>query len=70
MSSVYKMTEIVGTSPKGMSEAVQEAVKRASKTLRNLGWFEVVETRGLIKDGQVAEFQVTIKVGFRLDDGD
>jgi flavin-binding protein dodecin len=64
------MTEIVGTSPKGMSEAVQEAVKRASKTLRNLGWFEVVETRGLIKDGQVAEFQVTIKVGFRLDDGD
>jgi len=64
------MTEIVGTSSKGMSEAVQEAVKRASKTLRNLGWFEVVDSRGLIKDGQVAEFQVTIKVGFRLDDGE
>jgi dodecin len=70
MSSVYKMTEIVGTSTKGMAEAVQEAVKRASKTLRNLGWFEVIESRGLIKDGQVAEFQVTIKVGFKLDDGE
>jgi dodecin len=70
MANVYKMTEIVGCSPKGFAEAVQEAVKRASKTLRNLGWFEVIESRGLIKDGQVAEFQVTIKVGFRLDEGD
>lgn len=68
MGHVYKLTEIVGSSSKGFSEAVQEAVKRASKTLRNLGWFEVVEQRGLIKEGQVAEFQVTIKVGFRLDD--
>jgi dodecin len=68
MANVYKMTEIVGSSPKGFEEAVQEAVKRASKTLRNLGWFEVVEQRGLIKDGLVAEFQVTIKVGFKLDD--
>ena len=69
MSSVYKMTEIVGCSPKSFADAVQEAVKRASKTLRNLRWFEVVEERGLIKDGQVEEFQVTIRVGFRLDDG-
>lgn len=68
MGHVYKLTEIVGSSSKGFSEAVQEAVKRASKTLRNLGWFEVVEQRGLIKEGQVAEYQVTIKVGFRLDD--
>lgn len=68
MGHVYKMTEIVGSSSKGFSEAVQEAVKRASKTLRNLGWFEVVEQRGLIKEGQVAEFQVTIKVGFKLDE--
>ena len=68
MGHVYKITEIVGSSSKGFSEAVQEAVKRASKTLRNVGWFEVVEQRGLIKEGQVAEFQVTIKVGFRLDD--
>lgn len=68
MSATYKMTEIVGTSPKSFADAVQEAVKRASKTLRNLGWFEVVQMRGLIKEGQVAEFQVTIKVGFRLED--
>ncbi|HEY9679662.1 MAG TPA: dodecin [Drouetiella sp.] len=65
---VYKMTEIVGTSPKSFAEATQEAVKRASKTIRNLGWFEVTDQRGLIKDGQVAEFQVTIKVGFKLED--
>jgi flavin-binding protein dodecin len=70
MASVYKMTEIVGCSPKSFADAVQEAVKRASKTLRNLGWFEVVEQRGLIKDGVVAEFQVTVKLGFRLDEGD
>lgn len=66
--ATYKMTEIVGTSPVSFAEAVKEAVKRASKTLRNLGWFQVVEERGLIKDGQVAEFQVTIKVGFKLED--
>ena len=68
MGAVYKMTEIVGTSPKSFAEAVQEGVRRAGKNLRNLGWFEVVEERGLIKDGQVAEFQVTIKVGFKLDE--
>jgi dodecin len=68
MSGVYKMTEIVGTSPKSFADAVQEAVRRASKTLRNLNWFEVVEERGLIKDGDVAEFQVKIKVGFKLED--
>ena len=69
MANVYKMTEIVGSSPKSFDDAVQAAVKRASKTLRNLGWFEVVEQRGLIRDGQVAEFQITIKVGFKLEDG-
>ena len=68
MSNVYKMTEIVGTSPKSFADAVQEGVKRASKTLRNLSWFEVVEERGQIKDGQVSEFQVTMKVGFRLEE--
>jgi flavin-binding protein dodecin len=65
---VYKMTEIVGTSPNSFADAVKEGVKRASKNLRNLGWFEVVDQRGLIKDGAVAEFQVTIKVGFKLED--
>lgn len=67
MPGTYKMTEIVGTSPKSFADAVQEAVKRASKTLRSLGWFEVVDMRGLIKEGEVAEFQVTIKVGFKLE---
>lgn len=68
MSGTYKITEIVGTSPNSFADAVREGVKRASKTLRNLGWFEVVEERGLIKNGEVAEFQVTMKVGFKLDD--
>jgi dodecin len=68
MSGTYKITEIVGTSTKSFADAVQEGVKRASKNLRNLGWFEVVDSRGLIKDGQVAEFQVTVKIGFKLED--
>ena len=66
--STYKITEIVGTSTNSFAEAVKEGVKRASKTLRNLNWFEVVDERGLIKNGEVAEFQVTIKVGFKLED--
>ncbi len=68
MSGTYKLTEIVGTSTVSFAEAVKDGVKRASKTLRNMSWFEVVEERGMIKDGQVAEFQVTIKIGFKLDD--
>lgn len=68
MSGVYKVTEIVGTSPISFAEATKEAVKRASKTIRNLGWFQVIEERGLIKDGQVAEFQVSVKLGFKIDD--
>lgn len=67
MTNVYKVTEIVGCSTKSFTDAVEEAVKRASMTIRHLGWFEVVEQRGSIKDGQVAEFQVKIKVGFRLE---
>lgn len=62
------MTEIVGTSKDSFADAVKKGVKRASKTLRNLNWFEVTDQRGLIKDGEVAEFQVTIKVGFKLED--
>jgi dodecin len=68
MSRVYKMTEIVGSSTVSFSDAVQEAVKRASKTIRHLGWFQVVEQRGQIKDGKVSEFQVILKVGFELED--
>ncbi len=68
MSGTYKLTEIVGTSKTSFADAVQEGIKKASKTIRNLGWFEVVEMRGLIKEGQVGEFQVTVKLGFKLDD--
>ena len=68
MSGTYKITEIVGTSPNSFADAVNEGVKKAAKTIRNLGWFEVVEMRGLIKEGQVAEYQVTVKIGFKLED--
>jgi flavin-binding protein dodecin len=67
MSGVYKMTEIVGTSKDSFADAVKQAVKRASTSLRHMNWFEVVDQRGLIKDGEVAEFQVTIKIGFKLE---
>lgn len=65
--SVYKKSEIVGTGA-SVDEAIRNAISRASKTLRNLSWFEMQEVRGTVKDGQVGEFQVTVKVGFRLDD--
>ena len=67
MSSLYKKVEVVGTSPVSFSEAVKNAVVEASKTIRNMAWFEVTEERGRIKDGAVVEFQVTIKIGFRID---
>ena len=67
MSATYKVIELVGTSPVSFAEAVKSAVAEASKSVRNMGWFEVVEERGRVADGQVAEFQVTIKVGFRLE---
>ena len=65
---VYRVTEIVGSSTDGVDAAVRGAVDRASKTLRNLDWFEVTEIRGHLAEGAVAHFQVTLKVGFRLDD--
>jgi flavin-binding protein dodecin len=64
----YKLVEIVGTSPESFAGAVRNGVDRASKSLRNLDWFEVTEMRGRIADGQVAQYQVKMKVGFRLDD--
>lgn len=66
---VYKITELVGSSTKSFERAVENALARASKTLRNLRWFEVVETRGDIDDGRVAHWQVTLKIGFTLDEG-
>jgi hypothetical protein len=67
MAATYKVIELVGVSPLSFAEAVKSAVAEASKTVRNMAWFEVVEERGRIADGQVTEFQVTIKVGFRLE---
>jgi dodecin len=66
---VYKTVELVGSSSVSPEDAVRTAVAKAAKTLRNLRWFEVVETRGQIADGQVAYWQVTVKVGFTLDEG-
>jgi flavin-binding protein dodecin len=67
-TSVYKVVEIVGTSPDGVTEAMRAGVRRASKTLRNVDWIEVGQVRGHVEDGEIAHFQVTMKVGFRLDD--
>ena len=64
---VYRVTEIVGSSPDGIDQAIRNAVVRASETLRNLDWYEVVSIRGHLNDGQIEHTQVTIKVGFRLD---
>ena len=65
---IYKKVEITGSSAVSSDDAIQKAVARAQKTLHDLRWFEVVETRGQIEDGRVAHWQVTIKVGFRLED--
>jgi flavin-binding protein dodecin len=67
---VYRVTEIVGSSPEGTDAAIRNAISRASQTLRNLEWFEVTGVRGHLADGAVAHFQVTLKVGFRLEDAD
>ncbi len=64
----YRVTEIVGTSPDGVEPAIGNAIRRASQTLRHLDWFEVTEVRGQIQDGEVAHYQVSLKVGFRLED--
>ncbi len=66
MDKNYTMIELVGTSEVSESEAVKTAVERAAKTLKGLDWFEVLETRGPIQRGQVPEFQVKVRVGFRL----
>lgn len=64
---VYKMIEIVGSSPSSSDEAIRNAVAEADKSLRHVDWFEVMETRGHIVDGKIAHFQVRIKIGFRLE---
>ena len=67
-SHTYKMIELVGSSTNSTDEAIHNAIARASKTLRHMDWFEVIETRGHLADGKVAHFQVKLKVGIRLDD--
>ena len=64
---VYKSIELVGSSTKGVEDAISNAIAKASETLRNLRWFEVVETRGHIEGGRVAHWQVTLKIGFTLE---
>lgn len=68
MDRVYKLVEIVGTSQESFAAAVRGGVERASQSLRNLDWFEVTEMRGRIEDGKVAQYQVKMKVGFRLEE--
>jgi len=67
MDHTYKKIELVGTSPESIEKAVENALARAATTIRNLRWFEVVETRGHIADGRIDHWQVTIKAGFTLD---
>ena len=65
---VYKSVELTGTSSKGIEQAVEGALSRASKTVRNMRWFQVVETRGAVDRGKVSQWQVTLKVGFTLEE--
>jgi flavin-binding protein dodecin len=64
---VYKSIEITGSSPDGTDQAIRNAIAKASESVRNIDWFEVIATRGVIADGGVGHFQVTLKIGFRLE---
>lgn len=64
---VYKTIEIIGSSTKSIDDAIRGAISKAGETVRNMSWFEVVETRGHIVDGEVGHFQVTLKIGFTLE---
>ena len=67
--NVYKVVELVGSSEESVSKAIDRAISKAALTVRHLGWFEVLHVRGHIEDGKVSHYQVTIKAGFRLEDG-
>ena len=64
----YRITEIVGTSPDGIDQAIRNGIERAAQTLRHIDWFEMTQVRGQVKDGSVEHFQVGLKIGFRLED--
>ena len=68
MDSVFKVIEIVGTSKESYEKAIDNGIKKASETIKAISWFEVVQQRGAAKDGKVTEFQVVMKVGFKLID--
>ncbi len=65
---IYKVIELVGSSETSIEDAIQNAISRASKTLKNLRWFEVVQTRGHLEDGEIDHYQVTLKIGFTLEE--
>lgn len=65
---VYRVTEVVGSSPESVHQAIRNGVSRVSRTVRNVEWFEATEIRGQVADGEISAFQVTLKVGFRLDE--
>ncbi len=67
MPGTYKLIDVVGTSPDSLAAAVKNAVAEASRTVRDMSWFEVVEQRGAIRDGKVLEFQVTVRIGFKIE---
>jgi len=66
-SNTYKLVELVGSSPNSSDDAVRNALAKAAVTIKNMDWFQVVETRGHIENGKVAHFQVTLKIGFRIE---
>ncbi len=68
MSSIYKLIEIVGTSSESYEKAIEHAISKASETVKAISWFQVLEQRGAVRDGQVTEYQVIMKVGFKLLD--
>ncbi len=65
---VYKLIEVTGTSTTGLEDAIQNAIARSAETVRQMRWFQVIETRGAIQDDKVAQWQVTLKIGFALED--
>jgi len=67
-SHVYKLIELVGTSPASTDEAIRNAIQKASLTVKHIDWFQVIESRGHVENGRVAHYQVSLKVGFRIDD--
>ena len=67
-NNIYKSIELTGTSPSSIEEAVQNAIGRAASTIRHMRWFEVIETRGIVDGGKVSQWQVTVKLGFNLEE--